>query len=89
MWFCNSYSAAGPPTNFPGIRKSCLNQTNLKIRSTKKATSAAREENQRKNEEEKKRCLPNDKLVRNLLSRTSDDNNLGLFNELKPEQRKI
>ena len=35
-------------------------------------------------------CLPNDKLVRNLLSRTSDDNNFGLlFNELKPEQRLV
>ena len=35
-------------------------------------------------------CLPNDKLVKNLLSRTSDDNNLGLlFNELKLEQRLV
>ena len=35
-------------------------------------------------------CLPNDKLIRNLLSKASDDDNLDLlFKELKPEQRLV
>ena len=39
---------------------------------------------------DKRLCLPNDKLIRNLLSRASDDDNLDLlFNELKPEQRLV
>ena len=41
----------GPPSIFPGVEKSCLNQTNPQPRPTEKATSSARVENKKRNDE--------------------------------------